>query len=203
MSDDTNDVVGEDAMLMYNQGVSIVGDGPTGLSAALFLAKNGIKNVHVFGENETYLHDAHLYNYLGIESIDGSQFADVARDQCREHGATLYTTLVEHVEPHRDGFRVTTSGGEHYGSKYIVLAEGDGRGLSEQLGVEFEELDGTDVVKADKYGRTSMENVYAGGWTIRNNKIQAVISAGDGAAIALDILSKEKDRQFHDFDVPQ
>lgn len=211
MSDDTEDggsrtpqEVDEEELLMYQQGVVIVGDGPTGLSAALLLAKNGIRNVRVFGENETYLHDAYLYNYLGIEAMDGSEFADTARDQCKEFGAELHVTLVEKVEQKHGGFRITTSAGDHYGAKYLVLAEGDGRGLSEQIGLEFEEWDGGDsVVKTDKNGRTSMENVYAGGWTARNNKIQAIISAGDGAAIALDILSKEEGRQFHDFDVPE
>jgi thioredoxin reductase len=127
----------------------------------------------------------------------------MGRDQVRDHGAQLHVTMVEEVEQKHGGFQIKTSGGEQYGAKYLVLAEGDGRGLSKQLGLAFEDMDGTDVVKTDKYGRTSMENVYAGGWTARNNKIQAVISAGDGAAIALDILSTEEGRQFHDFDVPQ
>lgn len=199
----TADDPASEELLVYESGIAIVGDGPTGLSAALFLAKNGIKRVDVFGENETYLHDAYLHNYLGIDEINGSEFADIAREQCKKYGANLKVTLVEKVEKMHGGFRVTTSDGSHYGAKYVVLAEGDGRGLSKQLGLEFEDLEGTEVVKTDKNGRTSMENVYAGGWTSRNNKIQAVISAGDGAAIALDILSKEEGRQFHDFDVPE
>lgn len=194
--------VEKEELLPYEHGVNIIGDGPTGLTAALYLAKNGIKHVSVFGENETYMHDAYLYNYPGIDAMHGSAWVKTVRDQCNEFGATLRTALVKKIEPMHGGFRITTSDGAHYGSKYLVLAEGDSRALSKSLGLEFEHLDGDDVVKADKYGRTSMENVYAGGWTIRNNKIQAVISAGDGASIALDILSKEEGRQFHDFDVP-
>ncbi len=197
------DEVSMEELLPYQQGVNIVGDGPTGLTAALYLAKNDIKHVSVFGENETYLHDAYLYNYPGIDAIGGSAFADTVRDQCKAFGATLHTAFVKKVEPMHGGFRITTSDGSHYGSKYLVLAEGDGRKLSESLGLAFEDLDGTRVVKADRYGRTSMERVYAGGWTIRDNRIQAVISAGDGAAIALDILSQEHERKFHDFDVPE
>lgn len=190
-------------VLTYQHGALVVGDGPTGLSAALFLAKNDM-DVQVVGENETYLHDAYLYNYLGIDEIDGSQFVAVARDQCEQFGADLHVGMAEFVEQRDEGgFKVETTHGEHFGAKYLILTEGDSRELSKSLGLEFEDMNGTEVVKTDKYGRTSMENVYAGGWTARNNKIQAAISVGDGAAIALDILSKEHDRQFHDFDVPE
>jgi hypothetical protein len=37
---------------------------------------------------------------------------------------------------------------------------------------------------------------------VRDQEWQAVISAGDGGAAALDILSKEEGEHFHDFDVP-
>ena len=39
--------------------VLIIGDGPGGLSAALFLAKNDMA-VTVFGQNKTFMHDAML-----------------------------------------------------------------------------------------------------------------------------------------------
>jgi thioredoxin reductase len=44
--------------------VIVVGDGPGGLSAALFLAKGGI-SVTVYGEDKTAMHWALLKNYLG------------------------------------------------------------------------------------------------------------------------------------------
>jgi hypothetical protein len=37
---------------------------------------------------------------------------------------------------------------------------------------------------------------------VRAEEWQAIISAGDGAAAALNVLSKEKGEHFHDFDVP-
>lgn len=49
---------------------------------------------------------------------------------------------------------------------------------------------------------TTVENAYATGAMVRAEEWQAVISAGDGAAAALNILTKEKGEHFHDFDVP-
>lgn len=45
-----------------------------------------------------------------------------------------------------------------------------------------------------------MQDVYATGAIVRAEEWQAVISAGDGAAAALNILTKEKVKHFHDFD---
>ena len=37
---------------------------------------------------------------------------------------------------------------------------------------------------------------------VRAEEWQAIISAGDGAAAALNVLTKEKGEHFHDFDTP-
>ena len=50
--------------------IIVVGDGPGGLSCALFLAKNEM-DVTVFGKDDTAMHYAELHNYLGIPKILG------------------------------------------------------------------------------------------------------------------------------------
>ena len=60
--------------------VAVVGDGPGGLSAALFLARGG-HEVSVFGMDGTAMHYALLHNYLGFPEIAGSDFEVVARSQ--------------------------------------------------------------------------------------------------------------------------
>ncbi|MDY6762073.1 MAG: FAD-dependent oxidoreductase [Candidatus Nanohaloarchaea archaeon] len=179
--------------------VIVVGDGPAGLQAALLLAKNGMETV-VYGTDETYMHDAYLYNYLGIDEVHGSDFMETARQQVEDHGAELVDAEVVDAAVTGDDVTVETAGGEEAAADYLVLTEGDARGVAESVGLETTE-DG--AVNADKYGNTSEEGVYAGGWTARDNRIQAAISVGDGAAIALTILSEEKGTEFHDFDVPE
>jgi len=184
MSDSTPDVL-------------VVGGGPAGLSAALFTQKNGLETT-VFDTDGTWLHKAHLFNYLGIGSQDGSSFLDTARSQVDSFGVDRHQgEEVTDVAETDDGFSVTTEDGE-YDAQYLVLATGANRDLAESLGCAF---DG-DVVDVDVTMETSVDDAYATGAMGRAEEWQAIISAGDGAAAALNILTKEKGEHFHDFDVP-
>ena len=46
-----------------------------------------------------------------------------------------------------------------------------------------------------------LAGLYVIGWSTRLKKIQAIISAGDGACAALDILSAKAGEDIHDFDL--
>ncbi|MCC7494825.1 MAG: NAD(P)/FAD-dependent oxidoreductase [Fimbriimonadaceae bacterium] len=178
------------------QDVLVVGDGPGGLSAALLLAKCGL-SVEVCGVDGTPMHRAMVYNYLGIPAISGSEFQRVAREQVSAQGAVLRQAEVTGLAAAAAGFTVQTADGASRG-RYLVLAIGSKRELVDQLGLARDEQG---VVLVDRDGRTSLDKVYALGWTARKHKTQAVIAAGEGAAVALDILSIEKGKEFHDFDV--
>ncbi|WP_435129509.1 NAD(P)/FAD-dependent oxidoreductase [Halobaculum sp. D14] len=178
--------------------VAVVGGGPAGLSAALFAAKNGL-DVTVFDTDETWMHKAHLFNYLGVDSIDGSSYIDVARKQAERFGADLKQgTEVTDVSTADGGFSVA-AGDEELDADYVVLATGANRDLAEDLGCETTD-DG--VVDVDVTMETSVDDAYATGAMVRAEEWQAVISAGDGAAAALNVLTKEKGEHYHDFDVP-
>lgn len=174
----------------------IVGDGPGGLSAALYLAKLKMP-VTVFGTNETPMHAARLLNYLGIEDMTGTDFQNLARKQVAGFGAKLIDEKVTAVGREGQGFTVTTESGATHQADYLVLAIGFKPELAESLGLTVQK---PGVVEADRNGRTAVDKVYVIGWSTRPDKIQAIISAGDGAAAALDILSREAGKDIHDFD---
>jgi thioredoxin reductase (NADPH) len=176
----------------------VIGDGPGGLSAALFLAKNG-KEVVVFGQDKTAMHWAMLENYLGIPKIHGTEFQKIARGQATGMGATVREERVETVEKTPDGFRVLTEGGEALTSRYLILSEGKSPRLAKMLGLSFTPEAGVD---ADRHGHTAVTGAYVVGRLARPGRSQAIISAGDGAAAAIDILSRDKGEDVTDWDSP-
>jgi thioredoxin reductase (NADPH) len=178
--------------------VVIVGDGPAGLSAGLFLAKNGIGTI-VFGQDATAMHHAHLYNYLGVEDLDGSEFQLIARRQVAAHGADLRDVEVTAITPVDDGgFRVR-AGDDEVTADYVILAGGKrAQSLAAALGAE---RDGGRV-SVDGEQRTGVDRLYAVGRVARPDRSQAIISAGAGAVAALDILSREAGGDVHDWDTP-
>ena len=178
--------------------VIVVGGGPAGLSAALFTAKNGLETT-VFDTDETWMHKAHLFNYLGIGSVGGSEFMATARQQVDDFGVDRrQDEAVTVVSESDDGFSVETEDGE-YEADFVVLATGANRDLADDLGCAFADDDTVDV-GVDM--ETSVEGVYATGAMVRPEEWQAAISVGDGAAAALNILSTVKGEHYHDFDVP-
>jgi thioredoxin reductase (NADPH) len=178
--------------------VIVVGDGPAGLSAALFLAKNG-QEVVVYGQDDTPMHYAQLHNYLGVPEIDGTEFQRVARAQVVEQGATILEEQVDRVAHDGDAFVLDRAGGDRDRGDYLVVAGGKAaQRLVEQLGAERRE--GTVVV--DSAYRTDVDDLYAVGRVARPNRSQAIISAGAGAVAALDILAREAGRDVTDWDTP-
>jgi thioredoxin reductase len=122
-----------------------------------------------------------------------------ARQQADDFGVDRHQgEEVTGVAAADDGFTVTTDDGE-YESTYLVLATGATRDLAEELGCAMTD---EGVVDVDVTMETSVADAYATGAMVRAEEWQAVISAGDGAAAALNVLTKEKGDHFHDFDTP-
>ena len=176
--------------------VAIIGDGPGGLSAALFLAR-GEHDVTVFGMDNTAMHYALLHNYLGFEEIAGSAFQTIARSQATTAGATIVDEEVVAVAGIRGSFSVTTADAETT-ADFLILTEGRKAPLAESIGVDMSDSG----VTVDRDGRTSVDGVYVVGRSARPTRSQAIISAGDGATAALDILAIEAGKDVQDWDSP-
>lgn len=178
--------------------IAIVGDGPAGLSAALFLARDG-HDTTVYGTDDTLMHHAQLHNYLGIREVSGPDFQATARQQVTDAGARLREVEVTDATADGDVVRLTLDGGDTVEVDHLIIAGGRGsRSLAETLGAQV--VDGAVAVDGD--ARTSVDRVYAAGHLVRPERSQAITSAGLGAAAALDILSREAGKDVHDWDTP-
>ena len=176
--------------------IGIIGDGPGGLSAALFLAKNGHRPT-VYGQDKTAMHFAYLYNYLGISEIAGTEFQKVAREQVLSFGAVILDEEVTAVSA-GDGFTISTASAEAT-FDYLILTEGKNPELARSLNLE---VDAGGAIEVDRDNHSSMERVYVVGRSARPERSQAIISAGAGATAALDILAAEAGKNVTDWDSP-
>jgi thioredoxin reductase len=178
--------------------VIVIGDGPGGLSAALFLAKNGLR-VTVYGQDKTAMHAALLKNYLGQPNIPGGEFQRIARAQVQAAGAAFHEARVESVARAGEGFTVTLKDGTTDSARFLILSEGKSPRLAQQLGLSFDPKAG---LRVDLDRQTAVPGVYAVGRLARPERSQAIISAGDGAAAAIDILSRVRGQPVQDWDSP-
>ena len=176
--------------------IGIIGDGPGGLSAALFLAKNG-HAATVYGTDTTAMHFAYLHNYLGIREIDGSDFQQIAREQVTGFGGIIVEDEVTAISAD-DGFIVATESGS-VAFDYVIFSEGKNPALARSLGLAIDEA-GAIVVNREY--ASSMDRIYAVGRSARPERSQAIISAGAGATAALDILAREAGKNVTDWDSP-
>ena len=176
--------------------VVVVGDGPGGLSAALFLAKNG-HQATVFGTDKTAMNYAYLHNYLGIPEMAGTDFQRVAKRQVLAVGANLVEEDVTSAVI--NGIFTVESESGAQTSDYLILTEGKNPEIALSLGVE---TDSEGVIIVDQNYRSSVDRVYVVGRAVRPTRSQVIISAGAGAVAALDILAREEGKDVQDWDSP-
>jgi thioredoxin reductase len=161
------------------------------------LAKNG-HDATVFGLDQTAVHYARLFNYLGLPQIDGTDFQRVARAQAESHGAVIRAEKVVSVKADGD-VSLMTEAGETLTGNYLVLSEGKNPVLARSLGLAES---GSGAIEVDRDYRSSHDRVYVIGRSARPTRSQAIISAGAGATAALDILAREAGQDVQDWDAP-
>ena len=97
---------------MYD--VVIIGGGPAGLTAALYLARARYRVVVVekekFGGQITITHE--VVNYPGVEKISGDALTEIMRKQAESFGAEFLLAEVEKLQAEGDIKSVTPSRGD-------------------------------------------------------------------------------------------
>lgn len=181
--------------------VMIIGIGPAGGSAALFTAKAGKKTV-VIDDGKSITKKAWMENHYGVMEISGPDLIEVGKKQAEKFGAEVVQATVTNIEKTNDGFKVTTDNGS-YETKYVVIATGMMTNLAETIGLKVK--DGTEprvktIFDVDQNGKTNIDGIYAAG-VAAGASMHTIITAGDGANVAINIISELNGERYVDHDI--
>jgi thioredoxin reductase (NADPH) len=105
--------------------VVIIGSGPAGLSAALYLANEGFEPVVVEGSaGGVLMTSGPLENWPGMTNPTGPSVLSAAQEQARSRGATLLPEWVRSVDFSQRPFTVVTNTGRTLQSHAVIIATG-------------------------------------------------------------------------------
>lgn len=184
---------------MYD--VAIIGAGPAGGSAALFTAKAGKKTV-ILDSDQGVTKRAMLYNHYGVEEITGPELVKVGIEQAKKYGAELIETKVKAIVKKEDGFTLQYENGE-VEAKHVIIASGFLTDLAESAGLATKP--GTEprvktIFDVDANGKTNVEGIWAAG-TCAGVSVHTIITAGDGAKVAINVISELNGERYVNHDV--
>jgi len=184
---------------MYD--IAIIGAGPAGASAALFAAKAGKKTV-VLDNDKGMTKRAWVENHYGVLQISGPDLIETGKQQAAKFGAEFVNAQVTDVQKTNDGFRLNTDSGS-YEAKHIIFATGVATDLAEKIGLRTKP--GTEpriktVIDVDANGKTNIDGIWAAG-TVAGVSVHTIITAGDGAKVAINIISELNGERYVDHDV--
>jgi thioredoxin reductase (NADPH) len=185
---------------MYD--VAIVGGGPAGASAATFTSRAGLQTV-VIDADAGMTRRAMVNNHLGFpEGVAGPDLVDNGKLQAARAGAEIVDGKVVALEKRDDGFELRTEDGKSFEAKQVILTLGANAELARTAGIATKE--GTEprireIVDVDREGRSNVPGVWAAG-TIAGASVHTIITSGDGARVAVNLISGTKGERHVDHD---
>ncbi|MED4352762.1 FAD-dependent oxidoreductase [Schinkia azotoformans] len=184
---------------MYD--IIVVGAGPAGGSAALFAAKSGKKTL-IIDNDKSITKRAWMENHYGVKEISGPDLVEVGKQQAAKFGAEIITDTVVNIVKSDSGVTVETENQKYEGT-HVILATGMLVDVAEKSGIKT--VPGTEprvksIIEVDAQGKTNVDGVWAAG-TVAGVSMHTIITAGDGAKVAINIISKLNGERYVDHDI--
>jgi thioredoxin reductase (NADPH) len=161
---------------MYD--TAIIGGGPAGLTAAIYLQRYGLKSI-VFSDKlgGLIIENPFIENYPGFKSIDGVELGEKIKEQAESLGAVVQMGKIESVEREGKTFTLKTEWGDEVKAKTIILAFGLRR---RKLGAKNE----------DSFKGKGVSYCTTCDGPFFKNKTTVVVGGGDSAGVAALLLEK-------------
>lgn len=186
---------------MYD--VAIVGAGPAGASAATFTARGGLRTV-VLDSDQSMTRRAWIPNHLGFpEGVSGPDLVERGKAQAVRAGAELVTAKIQDVQRQGEGFVLKAEDGRTFEARQVIFCLGANVDLARQAGVEIRpgvQPRIKERVVVDGEGRTTVKGLWAAG-TCAGTSVHTIITAGDGARVAINLVSELRGERFVDHEV--
>lgn len=185
---------------MYD--VIVVGAGPAGASAAIFTAKAGLKTLMI-DSGQGVTRRAFMKNHYGAPDISGPTLVETGKQQAAELGAELLDGKVTVLHKTNSGIELTFENGSRYEGSQVILCTGMWTDVAEQAGIQTQA--GTEprvksIIVVDTQGKTTLPGVWAAG-TAAGVSMHTIVTAGDGARVAINLISEVKGSRWVDHDV--
>lgn len=181
--------------------VVVIGAGPAGASAALLTAKAGKKTL-VLDNDKTVTKRAWVENHYGVMEISGPDLVEIGKQQVTKFGGEIVQATVNNISKVGEGFKVETENGE-YEAKHVIVATGFLVDLAEKAGLTTKP--GTEprvktILDVDAQGKTNVDGIWAAG-TVAGVSVHTIVTAGDGAKVAINVISELNGDRYVDHDV--
>ena len=181
----------------------IVGGGPAGASAAIFAGRAGLRTL-VLDADKGMTRRAMVNNLLGFpDGITGPELVDMGQQQARQAGAEWQNVEVSALQGSDSGVRLTASDGQSFDANQVLLTTGATVTLAHEAGAATRpatEPRMREAIVVDENGRTSVPRLWAAG-TAAGASVHVIITAGDGARVAINIISDRNGQRHVDHDV--
>lgn len=184
---------------MYD--IAIIGAGPAGSSAAIFAAKAGKKTL-VIDSGKGMTQRAWVENHYGINEIAGPELVETGKKQASKFGAEIVEDSVVNILSENDVLTGETET-QTFQAKHVLLATGALTDLANKIGLKL--VPGTEpriknIVEVDENGKTSINGIWAAG-TVAGVSVHTIVTAGNGAAVAINIISELNGERYVDHDL--
>jgi thioredoxin reductase len=154
--------------------VAVIGAGPAGAGAAIFIARGKLSTL-LIDADQGMTRRAQLNNHLGfVDGIGGPDFVDKGHVHAAKAGAVHVKARVASIIKIDDSFILVADDGQRHDAKQVILV--------------------------DEQGRTTVAGIWAAG-TCAGTSVHTMITSGDGARVAVNLLSALKGERHVDHDV--